>query len=39
MEGTPASQKMAKIDLLNNLEKIISFMPKRIFKLEGYIHR
>ena len=39
MEGTLASPKMAKIDLLNNLEKIISFMPKRIFNFEGYIHR
>ena len=27
MEETPASQKMAKIDLINSLEKISSEMP------------
>ena len=37
MEETPASQKMAKIDLINNLEKISSEIPDRILKLEGYI--
>ena len=37
MEETPASQKMAKIDLINSLEKISSEMPKRILKIEGYI--
>ena len=37
MEETPASQKMAKIDLINSLEKISSEMPYRILKLEGYI--
>ena len=37
MEETPASQKMAKIDLINSLEKISSEMPDRILKLEGYI--
>ena len=37
MEETPASQKMAKIDLLNNLEKISSEIPNRVLKLEGYI--
>jgi len=37
MEETPASQKMAKIDLINSLEKISFKMPDRILKLEGYI--
>ncbi|MDA9701128.1 hypothetical protein N9V02_04670 [Prochlorococcus sp. AH-736-L23] len=37
MEETPASQKMAKIDLINSLEKISSMMPDRILKLEGSI--
>ena len=37
MEETPASQKMAKIDLINVLEKISSEMPDRILKLEGFI--
>ena len=37
MEETPASQKMAKIDLINSLEKISSEIPDRILKLEGYI--
>ncbi len=37
MEGTPASQKMAKIDLINILEKISSEIPDRILKLEGFI--
>ena len=37
MEETPASQKMAKIDLINRLEKISSKMPDRILKLEGLI--
>ena len=37
MEETPASQKMAKIDLINSLEKISSNIPDRILKLEGYI--
>ena len=32
-----ASQKMAKIDLINNLEKISSKIPNRILKLEGFI--
>ena len=36
MEGTPASQKMAKIDLINSLEKISSEIPDRILKLEGF---
>ena len=36
MEETPASQKMAKIDLINSLEKISSEMPDRILKLEGF---
>ena len=37
MEETLASQKMAKIDLINCLEKISSEMPDRILKLEGFI--
>ncbi len=37
MEETPASQKMAKIDLINSLEKISSGIPDRILKLEGFI--
>ena len=37
MEETPASQKMAKIDLINSLEKISSEIPNRILKLEGLI--
>ena len=37
MEETLASQKMAKIDLINSLEKISSEMPDRVLKLEGFI--
>ena len=37
MEETLASQKMAEIDLINNLEKISSEIPQRILKLEGFI--
>jgi len=37
MEETPASQKMANIDLINSLEKTSSEMPDRILKLEGFI--
>ena len=37
MEETLASQKMAKIDLINILEKISSQVPDRILKLEGFI--
>ena len=37
MEETLTSQKMAEIDLLNNLEKISSVIPNRILKVEGYI--
>ena len=37
MEETLASQKMAKIDLINSLEKISSEITDRILKLEGYI--
>ena len=37
MEETPASQKMAQIDLINSLEKLSSEMPDRILKLEGFI--
>jgi len=37
MEETLASQKMAEIDLLNNLEKISSLIPNRVLKVEGYI--
>ncbi len=32
-----ASQKMEKIDLINNLEKISSNIPNRILKVEGFI--
>ena len=39
MEETPASQKMAKIDLINSLEKISSQIPDRILKLEGFIQK
>ena len=37
MEETPASQKMAKIDLINSLEKISSEIPDRVLILEGFI--
>ena len=37
MEETLASQIMTEIDLINNLEKISSFIPNRILKLEGFI--
>ena len=37
MEETLASQKLAKIDLINSLEKISSEIPDRILKLEGFI--
>ena len=37
MEETLASPKMAKIDLINNFEKISSEIPNRILKLEGFI--
>ena len=37
MEETPASQKMAKIDLINSLEKISYEIPDRILTLEGFI--
>jgi len=36
MEETLPSQKMAEIDLLNNLEKISSLRPNRVLKIEGY---
>ena len=39
MEETPASQNMAKIDLINSLEKISSEIPDRILKLEGVIQK
>ena len=39
MEETLAFQKMVKIDLINNLEKISSEIPDRILKLEGAILR
>ena len=37
MEETLTFQKMAKIDLINYLEKISSEKPDRILKLEGFI--
>ena len=39
MEETPASQNMAKIDLIKSLEKISSNIPDRILKLEGFIQK
>ena len=39
MGETPASQKMAKIDLINSLEKISSEIPNRILKLEGFLRK
>ena len=39
MEETLASQKMAKIDLINSLEKISSEIPDRVLKLEGFIQK
>ena len=39
MEETLTSQKMAKIDLINSLEKISSEIPDRIIKLEGFIQK
>ena len=37
MEETLASQKMAEIDLIKNLEKISSEIPNRILKIQGFI--
>ena len=37
MEETLASQKMAEIDLINNLEKVSFNIPNRILKAEGFI--
>ena len=37
MEEILTSQKMAKIDLINSLEKISSEIPNRILKLEGFL--
>jgi len=37
MEETLASQKMAKIDLINRLEKISSEIPDKVLKIEGFI--
>ena len=37
MEETLASQKMADIDLLNNLERISSMKPNRVLKVGGFI--
>ena len=39
MEETLTSQKMAEIDLINNLEKISSEIPNRILKLKGFIQK
>ena len=39
MEETLASQKMAEIDLLRNLEKISSFIPNRVLKVEGFLRK
>ena len=37
MEETLASPKMEEINLLNNLEKISSFIPNRVLKVEGFV--
>ena len=37
MEETLSFQKMAKIELINSLEKISSEIPNRVLKLEGFI--
>ena len=37
MEETLSSQKMAKIDLINSLEKISSEIPDRVLKIQGYL--
>ena len=37
MEETLPLPKMTDIDLLNKLEKISSFMPNRVLKVEGFI--
>ena len=37
MEETPASQKMAEIDLIDSLEKISSELPNRLLKLQGFL--
>ena len=39
MEETPASRKMAKIGLIDSLEKISSENPNRILKLEGFLRK
>ena len=36
MEETPASQKMAEIDLINSLEKISSEIPDKLLKLKRF---
>ena len=37
MEETLASLKMKEIDLLNKLEKISSFIPNRVLKVDGFL--
>ena len=39
MEETLASQKMAKIDLINSLEKISSEILNKILILEGFLQK
>ena len=39
MVETLTSQKMAKFDLINSLEKISSEIPNRVLKLEGFIQK
>ena len=39
MEEILASPKMEEIDLINSLERISSWIPNRILKLEGYIFK
>ena len=37
MEETLVFPKMAEIDLIKKLEKISSYLPNRVLKLEGFI--
>ena len=36
MAETPASQKLAEIDLINSLEKISSEIPDKLLKLKRF---
>ena len=37
MAETLTFQKMAEIDLINNLEKISALIPNRVLKVEGFV--